>query len=324
MASEFTGPKRVRTLARPGPGTLCKALMLAGLFATVVALPLASAAAGASTSASISSSSPDIYYLGVPSGAQAIYREVFTYLITVNGTQKLEQGNYTATVTATISGTGSTTFGVYTAASVDLDISNVSVSKGYNATWAGSTSSPKYPPTSQLGLYPKVYAANDSLIPPNIFISPNSQSVVTTKFDENITITRLASYSFSHGSIKFSGPAIYQEASGFINEGSGSSSNLTSVYYFDQASGLLLNSANFTILKFNSGNSRIVDNKTTTLSLMSTNVQSINPQGTATLPGSPTVPKSSSGGLNPLLIVVVIAVIILLVVIVGLFLRGRR
>ncbi len=320
MASDFTGPKRVRTLAEPGPGTLCKALMLAGLLATVVALPLASAAAGASTS----TSSPTIYYLGVPSGAQAIYREVFTYLITVNGTQKLEQGNYTATVTATIEGVGTTTFGVYTAASVNLVISNVSVSKGYNSTWAGSISSPKYPPTSQLALYPKVYAANDSLIPPNLFISPNSQSVVTTKFDENITITRLASYSYSHSSIRFSGPAIYQEVSGFINEGSGSSSNLTSIYYFDQASGLLLDSANFTILKFTSGNSRIVDNKTTTLSLMSTNVQSINPQGTATLPGSPTVPKSSSGGLNPLLIVVVIAVIILLVVVVGLFLRGRR
>jgi hypothetical protein len=258
-------------------------------------------------------------YVGVPPTAQASYFGDYAYRVTY-GSQLYFSGNYNYTLNLSAQTSSSKVAGVVLQLPLFIRISNVEVSKGYNATFAG-----KYPPSPSV-ITTSEYTGNFS-ISPYFIISPNAPNGAETRLlgeNLNITVQRVASYSYSYASVSFNAPALIQR-SYYLFSGFGGVTSVNATYAYDAASGLLIHSSNTTLESFQINGKTVLVNRTANLWMTQTNLKSIDPSGAvapATLP-TYTQTSGSGGALTPLAIVLVIIIVILVILVVALFLRKR-
>lgn len=304
MWKNCASPNRRRALALTVLGLLSAALLLVA------------DSAGAQTA-----TSPPIY-VGVPQNLNATYFEEFRYVVVVNGTPVSESyggfGGFNASLTLIPQPYATSFGGVVFQFPFEVNVYNVQVSKHYNSTFALKS------PPEQTVISGSEYAYNYSLSP-YFIISPNAPTRNYTSSQLNvpyfnISVVRLGSWSYSYGGISFNGPAI-EQVSVYQPPPTGSGSVLVkNVYFYDARSGLLVYWTNMTL---NVLQKNTYVNITSSVYLVQTNLNSINPSGNA-FPLQPTLPTKPSGSTFSLLFVALLVVVVILVIVVVVAFSRRR
>ncbi|MEM3857633.1 MAG: hypothetical protein QXI37_03900 [Thermoprotei archaeon] len=272
--------------------------------------------------AAASSTAPpkNILYVGVPAGTQATYHVTYAYRITYGG-KLYFSGNYNYTLLLAVTGIATGPYDVPLTANMKLTPQSVEVSKDFNSTYAGAS-----PPVNGLFKIVSEGASNIS-ISPYFIISPDSQPSSSTFVhgeDLNVSVSLLPSYTYSHGEVDFNGPAIEQVQT-YLYQVPGAPSTTRTVYVYDKASGLLIYSSNTTIVESSFQNSQIVINRTSTIGLQSTNVNTLQSAGTVSPNTSPVIKPPHSSSQIGLLFAVVIAVAVVVILVMLFFSwRARR
>lgn len=251
----------------------------------VAALALALAASGSFVAQASAPSIPkNILYVGVPTGSEGTYLVTYNYLVTYGGKTYFSGGyNYTLNVAVTAVGTGP--YNVPLSANLKLTPVSVSVSKTFNSSIAGVR-----PPQQGIFRIVSEDSSNKSLAP-YFIIAPDSQpgsyDFVGSQ-DLNISVSVVPSYSYSFAQVNFNGAVIRQTQS-FLYPYSGAPVKTSTVYVYDKASGFLIFSRNTTVEQSSFQGEPLVINKTSTINIESTNVNTIESGGTVAPQTSPTI-----------------------------------